>query len=131
MYTIKASARTSVRRRSSEPGRRYGVVARPPPATLYDERTLAILDDALADRRGLVASEAARHRGRRSGRATRGPGRPGAQRGRLVARFVAAAESTSPVETEAVSTRSQPPARSSIVDILLPAVALGRLGQAG
>ncbi|HSO29869.1 MAG TPA: MerR family transcriptional regulator [Candidatus Sulfomarinibacteraceae bacterium] len=157
MYTIKqASTRTGLGApliRAWE--RRYGVVSPARTASgyrLYDEAELKVLMQmrALVDS-GWTASEAARAIGAGEvavEEASAGPpdgshpapsGAP-AYRARLIERFVAAAESTSPAETEAVLDEILAAGSFEAVvdDILLPATAAlgeswagGRLSVAG
>jgi DNA-binding transcriptional MerR regulator/methylmalonyl-CoA mutase cobalamin-binding subunit len=140
MYTIReASARTGVGApliRAWE--RRYGVVTptrTPAGYRLYDERTLATLRTmrSLIDS-GWSASEAARAiTGGEVAVESTAPGAVAtavatavaANQGRLVERFVAAAASTSPIETEAVLDEilASGSFEAIVDDLLLPAAA--------
>lgn len=145
MYTIKeASARTGVGApliRAWE--RRYGVVTptrTPAGYRLYDERTLAILRTmrSLIDA-GWSASEAARAIAAGEVEVEPTPATISGttvapNRDRLVARFVAAAESASPIEMEAALDEilASGSFESIVDDLLLPAVAaLGDAWAAG
>lgn len=151
MYTIKeASSRSGVgapRIRAWE--RRYGVIApirTPSGYRLYDEATV----DVLVAMRGLVelgwaASEAARairsgevpvvHAAGRVEIPTGPAGDPvAAHRSQLISRFVAAAESASPAETEAAldAIFASGSFEAVVDDLVLPAaVALGEAWAAG
>jgi DNA-binding transcriptional MerR regulator/methylmalonyl-CoA mutase cobalamin-binding subunit len=150
MYTIKeASARSGVGApliRAWE--RRYGVITptrAPSGYRLYDDATInVLLTMRMLVASGWTASEAARAIGAgevrvEGGPAARAPRVPepsadAAHRARLIARFVAAAESASPRETEAAldAILAAGSFEAIVDDLLLPAaVSLGDAWEAG